>query len=124
MGDGYVSDFFVRIGLTDYNASEYTMPAEKAFRDAWEVVDGGPITINLEKAKDIWRDKIRRDRASFLEDLDTQYIRALERGEDVSEIVAQKQALRDAPALPSIDAVTEPEQLKLIQPIPNFIIEY
>ena len=124
MGDGFMSDFFVIIGLTDYNASEYTMPAEKAFRDAWTVVDDGPITINLEKAKDVCRDKIMRDRASILEDLDTQYIRALERGDDVSEIVAQKQALRDAPALPSIDAVTEPEQLKLIQPIPNFIIEY
>jgi len=43
-------------------------------------------------------------------------MKALETGADTSAIVAQKQALRDAPADPAIDAATTPEQLKLVQP--------
>ena len=77
----------------------------------------------MDKAKEIWRDKIRRDRVEPLQKLDADYMKALETGSDTASIVAQKQALRDAPALPSIDAATTPEELKAIQPIPDVIIE-
>ena len=53
------------------------------------------ITINLNKAKDIWKDKLRTERAPLLSQLDVQFQRALETGADTTEIVAEKQRLRD-----------------------------
>ena len=53
------------------------------------------ITINLNKAKDIWKDKLRTERAPLLSSLDVQFQRALETGADTTEIVAEKQRLRD-----------------------------
>ena len=44
-------------------------------------------------------------------------------GADTTQIISDKQALRDAPALASIDAATTPAELKAIQPIPNVTME-
>ena len=74
-------------------------------------------------AKDIWRDKIRQARIEPLAALDTAYMKALETGADTTQIIADKQALRDAPSLASIDAATTPAELKAIQPIPNVTVE-
>ena len=53
---------YIKIGATSYNAADYTLPAERTFRDGWEANDDGTITVNMTKAKDIWRDKIRAAR--------------------------------------------------------------
>jgi hypothetical protein len=50
-------------------------------------------------------------------------MKALETGANTSSIIAQKQALRDAPALASIDNATTPDELKAIQPIPDVTVE-
>jgi hypothetical protein len=50
-------------------------------------------------------------------------MKALETGADTTQIIADKQALRDAPSLASIDAATTPAELKAIQPIPNVTVE-
>lgn len=119
-----MSAIYIRVGTTDYNAADYTIPAERTFRESWEVnEDTAVISVNMERAKDIWRDKIRRARVEPLEALDTAYMKALETGADTTSIIAQKQALRDAPALPSIDAATTPNELTSIQPIPNVTVE-
>jgi hypothetical protein len=57
-----------------------------------------PIGFNLDKAKEIHKDKIRAVRNPLLEKKDVEYIRALEAGdtEKVQQVVAEKQALRDA----------------------------
>ena len=115
---------FVKIGATSYDAADYQIPAQRTFRDGWEAnSDTGVISVNMTKAKDIWRDKIRAAREAPFQDLDTAYMKALETGADTSSIAAQKQALRDAPALASIDNATTPDELKAIQPIPNITIE-
>ena len=54
------------------------------------------IKINLDKAKEIQKDKIRQVRKPLLEKLDVDFVRALELGGDTASIAAQKQALRDA----------------------------
>lgn len=115
---------FIKIGATSYDAADYTVPAERTFRDGWEAnADTGVISVNMAKAKDIWRDKIRAARVEPLAALDTAYMKALETGADTSSIIAQKQALRDAPSLASIDAATNPDELKAVQPIPNVTVE-
>jgi hypothetical protein len=53
------------------------------------------ITINFEKAKNITRDRLRRERTPLLQALDVQFQKALESGADTSAIVTEKQRLRD-----------------------------
>jgi hypothetical protein len=68
------------------------------------------ITINLDKAKDITKDRLRADRAPLLQSLDVQFQRALETGASTTEIVAEKQRLRDITSL--ADAATTTDELK------------
>lgn len=75
------------------------------------------INVNMTKAKDIWRDKIREERADKLATLDVQFTRALESGADTTDIVTKKQALRDAPADERITNATTPEELKQVDPV-------
>ena len=52
------------------------------------------ITINIEKAKEITKEKLRADRKPLLEAEDIKFQRALETGADTTDIVAEKQRLR------------------------------
>jgi hypothetical protein len=113
---------FVLVGGVEYDKEDYTVPLERTFRSAWSKQDT-VITVDMSKAKDVWRDKIRRKRKKVFEELDNAFMIALEKGEDTSQIAADKQALRDAPADPAIDAAKTPEQLKLVQPIKGVTIE-
>ena len=70
------------------------------------------ININMDKARDIHRNKIRQARDPLLTAKDVEFYRALETGADTSAIVADKQALRDAPASAAIEAATTADELK------------
>lgn len=78
------------------DASTATVPANRDFRNAW-VLNGSVISEDLTKAKEIFADKIREARKPLLEALDTDFMKAQETGADTTQIVADKQALRDAP---------------------------
>jgi hypothetical protein len=107
---------FTKIGATLYDNSLWQAPSDRTFRNAWESAgaDSGVITVDMDRAKDIWREKIRQAR-DFVP-LDAAFMKALETGADASSVTAQKQLLRDAPADPAIDAATTPEELKAVQP--------
>jgi hypothetical protein len=68
------------------------------------------ITINLDKAKDITKDRLRQERAPLLQAQDVAFQRALEANADTTAIVAEKQRLRDITQL--ADQATTLEQLK------------
>jgi hypothetical protein len=68
------------------------------------------ITINLNKAKVITKERLRIERAPLLQAQDVAFQRALESGGDTSAIVAEKQRLRDITKL--ADQATTLEQLK------------
>ena len=70
------------------------------------------ITININKAKEIWKDKIRVARKPKLEELDVQYMKAQESGSDTSDIVIKKQELRDYPA--QVDSATTTDEIKAV----------
>jgi hypothetical protein len=70
------------------------------------------ITINLNKAKDITKDRLRTERADLLVAQDVAFQRALEDGADTSPIVAEKNRLRDITKL--ADTATSVEELKEI----------
>ena len=107
----------IKIGAESYEAADYTVPSDRTFRNAWEAnTTSEVISIDMEIAKDIWRDKIRRARVKPLEALDTAFMKALETSGDTSQIAADKQALRDAPAHTDIAAATTPAELIAVQP--------
>ena len=107
----------IKIGATSYDAADYTLPAERTFRNAWEAdANAGIISVDMAAARDIWRDKIRLARTEPLAALDTAFMKAQETGADTTQIVADKQALRDAPTDPAIDAATTPAELAAVQP--------
>jgi len=68
------------------------------------------IHVNIDKAKDITKDKLRVERKPLLETLDVEFIKAQEQGTDTSAIVAEKQRLRDITK--TVDSMTTVEQLK------------
>lgn len=71
------------------------------------------IVVNIDKAKQLTKERLRQERKSLLEAQDIAFQRALETGADTSEIVAEKQRLRDITKL--ADAATTVEQLKEIK---------
>ena len=70
------------------------------------------IIINIDKAKDIWKDKIRLARKPKLEELDIQFMKAQETSSDTSAIVTKKQELRDYPA--QVDSATTTDEIKAV----------
>ena len=73
------------------------------------------IQINLEKALEIHKTKIREKRESVFKDLDIQFMKALEQGNTTlsAEIGAKKQALRDITDI-DISSVSTLDELKAI----------
>ena len=68
--------------------------------------------IDMAKAKEIHKTNIRAAREPKLAELDIEFQRALETGASTTDIVAKKQALRDAPADSDIDSASTTDELK------------
>lgn len=68
------------------------------------------IQVNINKAKDITKDRLREERKPLLEAQDVAFQRALETGADTTAIVAEKQRLRDITN--QVDSMTTVEELK------------
>ncbi len=68
--------------------------------------------VNMAKAREIHKNKIRDARAPKLAELDIEFQKAQETGADTSAIVAKKNALRDAPADSGIAAASDTDALK------------
>lgn len=107
---------FIKIGLNEYDAGGLGIVEERTFRGAWSDPDGTRISVNMELAKELWREKLRMAREVAMKNLDADYMKALELGVDTSEIVTKKQELRDAPNNPKIDAAKTPEELMAVKP--------
>jgi len=71
------------------------------------------ITINMNKAKEITKARLRQERKPLLEAQDVAFQRALEAGADTTAIVAEKQRLRDITQL--ADSATTTDELKALK---------
>lgn len=69
-----------------------------------------PRIINIDKAKDITKDRLRAERKPLLEAQDIAFQRALEEGVDTTAIITEKQRLRDITN--QVDNMTTVEELK------------
>ena len=68
--------------------------------------------IDMAKAREIHKTNIRNARTPKLAELDIEFQKALETGASTTDIVAKKQALRDAPADSDIAAANDTDALK------------
>ena len=85
--------------------------ADNDFFNAWELADG-VVTVNLNKAKEITKARLRAEREPLLAAQDVLYMRATEANADTTAIVAEKQRLRDVTGL--VDACTTTAQLRAL----------
>ena len=70
------------------------------------------IFINIDKAKNIWKEKIRTARKPVLEKLDVDFLKAQETSSDTTSIVADKNTLRDLPE--QVDTATTVDEIKAV----------
>ncbi len=99
-----------------YQICDIAADIDRTFRPAWVFDDTNGIGIDIARAKDVWRDKMRAARAPLLDVLDVAFMRAIEAGTDTTTITAKKQALRDVTKDPRIDAAADSDTLKTIWP--------
>ena len=69
-----------------------------------------PITVNINKAKAITKDRLRAERKPLLEEQDILFMKAQEAGSNTSAIVTEKQRLRDITN--QVDSMTTTDELK------------
>ena len=70
------------------------------------------ISINMTKARELHKDRIRAARTPLLTKLDVDFQKALETSADTASIVSKKNALRDAPADSGIASAANVDALK------------
>ena len=68
--------------------------ADNDFFDAWELANGA-VTVNIDKAKEITKRRLRAEREPLLAAQDVAFQRAQEAQADTTAIVAEKNRLRD-----------------------------
>ena len=68
--------------------------------------------VDMAKAREIHKTNIRTARTPKLAELDIEFQKALETGASTTDIVAKKQALRDAPADSGITSAADTDALK------------
>jgi len=108
-----ITTYIVDKDGNEADSSTVTKPADRNFRGAWSL-NGSVISEDIDAAKTIFKDKVRKVRGPLLEAEDVVYMKALEIDDaDAKAVsVAKKSALRDAPANSAIDAATDITTLK------------
>jgi len=88
--------------------------SDRTFRNAWvKGVNGKAVDVDIPKAREITKDRLRIERKPLLDEQDVLFIKAQEIGADFTKIVAEKQRLRDITKLADI-AVTL-DELKVLK---------
>ena len=87
---------------------ESAILSDRTYRNAWEK-SGAAVGVNMPKAREIHRQKMREARKPKLEALDIEQLRG-------RNVEAQKQALRDVTAAPEIESASTPDDLKAVWP--------
>lgn len=120
-GEGYeakaIASFsatkFVPVSITEIDPA--IVPTDRSYRNAWAFVDG-EFKHDMDRAKELHKDKLRNARAPLLAALDLEISKALSQGRnsDVVRHEAERQRLRDVTAHPDIAKAKTIEDLKKI----------
>ena len=101
----------VPTGLSYEIVDDSVISSDRTFRNAWKQ-NNKVIETDMTKAKEIHKTNIRNARTPKLAELDIEFQKALETSASTTDIVAKKQALRDAPADSGIAAASDEAALK------------
>lgn len=90
-------------------------PADNDFRAAWTVQDGN-VVVDVDRARECTKDRLRSERAPLMAANDVEALRALEAGDQKAAAVisAEKQRLRDVTTLPQIAEAETLDDLRAI----------
>jgi len=90
-----------------------TLPnSDNDFFDAWQL-SGSTVSVNISKAKEITKKRLRAEREPLLAAQDVLFQRALETSADTTAIVAEKQRLRDITI--QVDSATTTAELRAMK---------
>jgi hypothetical protein len=87
-------------------SKNYVLQNDLEFFDAWDIdTQANKITVNMPKARNIWRSQLRIHRSKEFNKLDVEFMKAIEDGNSyVQTVIAQKKKkLRNITAHPVID---------------------
>jgi len=104
---------YIKINGDVRDASSLTVPSDRTFRGAWKF-NGDVVEIDMAAAKEIHKDNLRAERKPRLEELDVDYMKALEAGSGADAIAAKKKTLRDVTADSKIADASTPDALKAL----------
>ena len=97
-------------GLEYKIVEDSAIPTDWSLRNSWEVDADFKISENLNKSKEITKERLRVERKPLLEAQDVLFMKAQESSSDTSAIVTEKQRLRDITA--SADSASTLDELK------------
>ena len=106
------------MGVDVVDADLVTKPANRDFRDAW-VLNGTVIEVDMVKARDTHRDRLRAARADEFAINDIAINDAILEDDAAGKTaaIARRDELRDVPSDPAIEAATTPEELSAVWPV-------
>lgn len=100
-------------GVDSYIVRADTLPeADNDFFNAWEQ-NNGVVTVNMAKAKELTKQRLRSERAPLLAAQDVAFQRAQETGAPTTAIVAEKDRLRNVTQL--ADSCETPAELRALK---------
>lgn len=91
---------------------EDDIKADKDYRSCW-VLKNGSIVEDIDLVRETKKNRLRADRYQKLAELDIQFQRALETNSDTTDIVAEKNRLRDITDL--VDSAKTLKDIKAIE---------
>ena len=104
---------YININGDVREASSLTVPSDRTFRGAWSF-NGDAVEVDMTAARDIHKDNLRAERKSRLDDLDVDFMQALEAGTSTTAIATKKQTLRDITDDSRIASASTPDALKAL----------
>lgn len=104
---------YININGDVRDASSITVPTDRTFRGAW-TFEGAAVEVDMAAARDIHKENLRVERKPRMDQLDVDFMQALEAGNSTTQIAADKQALRDITDDARIAAAATPDELKAL----------
>lgn len=109
---------YVPAGITYTLVDDAAIPTDRTFRNAWVQNGGGAPAIDMPAARAMHMARIRAARNAKLATLDPLWQRAMGRGDTATAaaVEAQRETLRNLPAVVDLNSAATVEDLKAIWP--------
>lgn len=94
------------------------VPKDRYFRDAWVACEYEGVKHDIEKCKEVHKDKLRLERNKKLAALDAPMMRAMELEDldQIAELKKLKQDLRDLPESFDMDSLNTLDEIRMYRP--------